>query len=407
MKCRFCSKDVKDLFVSLGASPLSNAFLQADRLQKMEAYYPLDVYVCRHCFLVQLDEFELAQNIFTDNYAYYSSFSNSWLDHCRRYVEKMIPQFNLDSSSQVVEVASNDGYLLQYFVEKGIPVLGIEPSANTAEVARQKGVATEVCFFNTATAKSLSQQGKSADLMLGNNVLAHVPNLNDFISALKILLKPHGVITMEFPHLEKLIEEVQFDTIYHEHFSYFSLSFVQMAFLKHGLRVFDVEELPTHGGSLRIYAAHAERDILVRPAVTEIVSRELQKGFSNSEFYQQFGKRVARVRNDLLKFLITCQEQGKSVVAYGAAAKGNTLLNYCGVKNDLISYVVDLNPYKQNRFLPGSRLPIFSPKKIFTTKPDYVLILPWNIKDEVIEQMQAIREWGGQFVLPLPKLQVI
>lgn len=408
MHCRYCEAKVTVPVVSLGTSPLSNGFLRPEDLHRMEPYYPLEVFVCGQCFLVQLEEFELAKNIFNQDYAYFSSFSNLWLAHSKAYVHKMIPMLNLTRDSLVVEIASNDGYLLQYFVEKKIPVLGIEPTANTAEAARKKGVPTEVVFFNTETAKRLMKEKKQADLLLGNNVLAHVPNLNDFVAGLKIALKPAGTITMEFPHLEKLFEGNQFDTIYHEHFSYLSFIFVESCFKKHGLTIYDVEELPTHGGSLRIFATHVENKVRSpNPQVTLLKEREIKKGYHQIPLYTQFAAKAEKVKRDFLKFILDAKEKSKTVVAYGAAAKGNTLLNYCGIKPDLISYVVDKSPHKQNRFLPGSRLPVYAPEKIFETKPDYVVILPWNIKDEVISNNEKIREWGGQFVIPIPSVQVV
>lgn len=374
----------------------------------MEAYYPLEVFVCDKCFLVQLDEFEQAENIFNDDYAYFSSFSSLWLKHAKKYVDKMTEYLKLGKDSLVCEIASNDGYLLQYFVEKKIPVLGIEPTANTAEVAKKKGITTEVAFFNTETAKRLVKEEKQPDLLLGNNVLAHVPNINDFVAGMKVVLKPTGVVTMEFPHLEKLCEENQFDTIYHEHFSYLSFIFVEACFAKHGLTIYDVEEVPTHGGSLRVFATHrGNKNRLVTQNVSQLREREIKKGYNKIDLYTTFAPKAEKVKRDFLRFILDAKENNKTIVGYGAAAKGNTLLNYCGIKPDLISYVVDKNPHKQNRFLPGSRIPIYDPKKIFETKPDYVVILPWNIKDEVIASNEKIREWGGKFVVPIPSVQII
>lgn len=407
MNCRFCNKQLIHLFVSLGSSPLSNSYLTSEQLHKMEPFYPLEVYVCDDCFLVQLQEFESPENIFSD-YAYFSSYSDTWLKHAKDYVDKMIDLFRIDTKFYVVEIASNDGYLLQYFVEKGIPVLGIEPAVNVAEVARQKGIPTEIVFFGTETAKRLAKEGKYADLLLGNNVLAHVPNLNDFVRGLKILLKPEGVITMEFPHLMRLMEETQFDTIYHEHFSYFSFLSVEKVFAAHGLTIFDVEELPTHGGSLRIYARHQEdRTKNISNRVFELRQRENETGYTNIEHYFTFNEKVKAIKRDVLNFLIQAKEDGKTIVGYGAPAKGNTLLNYCGIKTDFIDYTVDRNPYKQGHYLPGSHIPIEAPDKIKETKPDYVFILPWNLKDEIMEQMAFIREWGGKFVIPIPKVMVL
>jgi len=407
MNCRFCNKRLIHLFVSLGSSPLSNSYLIKEQLHKMEPFYPLEVYVCDNCFLVQLEEFESPENIFSD-YAYFSSYSDTWLKHARDYVDKMIELFGIDNKSYIVEIASNDGYLLQYFVEKGIPVLGIEPAVNVAEVAKQKGIPTEVVFFGTETAKRLSSEGKCTDLLLGNNVLAHVPNLNDFVAGLKTLLKPQGVITMEFAYLIRLMEEIQFDTIYHEHFSYFSFLTVERVFTAHGLTIFDVEELPTHGGSLRIYARHQEDETKnISERVFELKQREIEAGYTDISHYLTFNKKVKAIKRDILNFLIQTKEDGKTIVGYGAPAKGNTLLNYCGIKTDFIDYTVDRNPYKQGRYLPGSHIPIEAPDKIRETKPDYVFILPWNIKDEIMEQMSYIRDWGGKFVVPIPEVKVL
>lgn len=407
MNCRFCNSPLEHLFVSLGNSPLSNAFLTREQLGLEEPSYPLDVYVCDRCFLVQLPEFETPQNIFGD-YAYFSSYSDMWLKHAHSYVEAMTSRFNLDSASQVIEIASNDGYLLQYFKEKGVPVLGIEPAKNVAEVARNKGIPTETVFFGERTAGRLVQEGRSADLLLGNNVLAHVPGLNDFVKGLKRLLNSRGVLTLEFPHLMRLIAETQFDTIYHEHFSYFSFLTAREILSSHGLTIFDVEELPTHGGSLRIYAAHEEdrsKEMTVR--VGELSHREMEAGFRDIDTYLHFSEKVQAVKENILVLLKEEKKKHKTIVGYGAAAKGNTLLNFCGVKADCMDYVADRNPYKQGRYLPGSRIPIVQPDKIRETKPDYVFVLPWNIKDEVIEQMSYIREWGGKFIIPIPKVAVV
>jgi len=406
MHCRFCDTPLRHLFVSLGSSPLANSYLTKDQLYKMEPYYPLEVYVCDKCLLVQLEEFESPESIFGD-YAYFSSYSESWLNHAKAYVDKMIKLFELDHRSFVIEVASNDGYLLQYFVEAGIPVLGIEPARNVAEVAIQKGISTEVLFLGSEVARDLASCGKKADLLLGNNVLAHVPDLNDFVEGLRILLKPGGVITMEFPHLMKLMEQSQFDTIYHEHFSYFSFLTVEKVFNAHGLVIFDVEELPTHGGSLRIYARHgSDDDKQVSPRVSNLVRKEQKAGLDRIETYLDFNRKVKELKRDILKFLIEAKETGKTVVGYGAPAKGNTLLNYCGIKTDFIDYTVDRSSYKQGRYLPGSHIPIADPSKIKDTKPDYVFILPWNIKEEIMSQIGYIREWGGRFVVPVPKITI-
>ena len=347
------------------------------------------------------------EEIFSD-YAYFSSYSDSWLEHAKSYTEAAARRFGLNDQNWVVEIASNDGYLLQYFVAKGIPVLGIEPARNVAEEAIRRGIPTEVRFFGESTARDLVSRGKLADLIVGNNVLAHVPDLNDFVSGLKILLAATGVITLEFPHLMRLMEENQFDTIYHEHLSYFSLITAYDLFDRHGLRIFDVEELPTHGGSLRIYACHQEND--QRPAgerVADLLSREQQAGFKTVEHYLSFGERVKKTKRKLLEFLIAAKDQGKSVVGYGAPAKGNTLLNYCGIRSDLLDYTVDRSPHKQEHFLPGTHIPIYRPEKIRETRPDYVMILPWNLKEEVMGQMRYIRDWGGQFVVPIPEVKVL
>lgn len=388
-------------------TPLSNAYVAADALQRRESFYPLHAYVCGACFLVQLDEFESPQHIFGD-YAYFSSYSDSWLAHARAYAEAMVRRFRLEASSQVVEIASNDGYLLQYFKERKIPVLGIEPAANVAEVARRNGIPTRVQFFGVATARELAQEGLQADLLLGNNVLAHVPDINDFVAGMKSALKPDGVITMEFPHLLRLMQGNQFDTIYHEHFSYLSLTTVNRVFAAHGLVLFDVEELTTHGGSLRIFARHAEASaIAVRPAVAQLMAREAAAGLTTLAAYAAFAEQVRETKRALLEFLITAKRQGKRVAGYGAPAKGNTLLNYCGIRGDFLDYTVDRSPHKQGRYLPGTHIPIHAPDKLRETRPDYVLILPWNLKDEIVGQMAHIREWGGRFVVPIPRVEVL
>ncbi len=407
MKCRACNAELKHIFVDLGVSPLSNSYLDADKLQAMEPHYPLKVLLCSECWLVQLPAVTRPEDIFSD-YAYFSSFSETWLRHAEDYVEKMIQRFGFDKSHNMVEIASNDGYLLQYFLQRGIPVLGIEPAANVANVAVEKGIPTLVKFFGTETAKKMVAEGKAADLLLGNNVLAHAPDLNDFIAGMKTVLKPGGVITMEFPHLMRLMAENQFDTIYHEHFSYFSFLSVEQAFARHGITMFDVEELTTHGGSLRIYGRHEKDETHpVTENVAKLRELELREGFDQLETYQGFAKQVEETKRNLLEFLIQAKRDGKSVVGYGAAAKGNTLLNYCGVRTDFLDYTVDLNPRKQGHFLPGTRIPIYAKEKLRETKPDYVLILPWNLKDEIASQMAHIREWGGRFVVPIPKIEVL
>jgi 2-polyprenyl-3-methyl-5-hydroxy-6-metoxy-1,4-benzoquinol methylase len=406
MACRFCGHPANHLFVDLGMSPLCESFLTAEQLNEMEPFYPLRVNLCPHCFLVQLAEYVSPAHIFSE-YAYFSSYSHTWVEHARAYTETVRRRLNLTEKSFVIEIASNDGYLLQHFVKAGIPVLGIEPAANVAAAAREKHVPTRSCFFGTTTARHLAAQNERADLLVGNNVLAHVPDLNDFVAGMKIALKPTGVITMEFPHLMRLMEGNQFDTIYHEHFSYFSFLTAEAVFASHGLTVFDVEEIPTHGGSLRVYARHAENHSLpVGSTVVELRSREEQAGFRQLATYHAFDEQVKETKRKLLEFLITARRQGKSVVGYGAPGKGNTLLNYCGIRSDFVDYTVDRNPYKHGKFLPGTHIPIFSPERIAETRPDYVLILPWNLKDEVIAQLSFVRDWGGQFVVPIPEVQV-
>ena len=405
-ECRFCRNLLNHTFVDLGMSPLSNAYLKLDTINKAEKFYPLHTYVCDNCFLVQLEEFETPDHIFSD-YAYFSSYSETWLRHAENYTELMTQRFSLNANSQVIEIASNDGYLLQYFQKQNIPVLGIEPAANVAKVAEEKGIPSLVKFFGVSTAKELVAQGKQADLLLGNNVLAHVPNLNDFVAGMKIVLKPDGILTMEFPHVLQLILQNQFDTIYHEHFSYFSFLTVEKVFATHGLTLFDVEELPTHGGSLRIYGQHNDGKKPISDRVSLLKSKEIEAGLDQRSTYLGFGEQVKATKRHLLSFLIDIKNRGKSVVGYGAPAKGNTLLNYCGIRTDLLDYTVDRSPYKQGLFLPGTHIPIYHPDKIIETKPDYLLILPWNIKDEIIEQMSHIREWGGKFVVPIPEVEVI
>ena len=407
MECRFCNTQVRHLFLSLGAAPLSNSYLTGEDLQKMEPHYPLDVYVCHNCLLVQLEEFEKAQDIFHAGYAYFSSYSDSWLKHCENYVDMMVERFGLNEAKFVVEIASNDGYLLQYFKKYNVPILGIEPAANTARVAREKGIPTEISFFDQVYAQGMLRAGRQADLIIGNNVLAHNPNLNDFVRGLKTALKPDGLITMEFPHLARLMEETQFDTIYHEHFSYFSFTTVEKVFARHGITLFDVEELPSHGGSLRIFGRHAANAAHpVTPRVAALKQKEAEAGLLGMEAYRKFAEQVRETKRKLLSFLIEAKRSGKRIVGYGAPAKGNTLLNFCGVYTDFIDYTVDRSPHKQNHLLPGTRIPIHGPEKIAETKPDYVLILPWNLKDEISRQMAHIREWGGKFVVPIPEVQI-
>lgn len=405
--CRSCGTVLRHTFVDLGMSPLANSYVEADRLSQMEPFYALHVRVCGYCFLVQLEPAATPEHIFSD-YAYFSSYSDSWLDHARAYVDAVTKRFALDRTSSVVEIASNDGYLLQYFAARGIPVLGIEPARNCAEAALQRGIPTKVLFFGEDTARELVEENRQADLIVGNNVLAHVPDLNGFVSGLKILLAPTGVITLEFPHLMRLMEENQFDTIYHEHFSYFSLITIRRLFACHGLAVFDVDELPTHGGSLRIYACH--REDTSKPAgerVGDLLSREERAGFTKLDHYLSFGEQVKETKRKFLNFLITAKNSRKSIAGYGAPAKGNTLLNYCGVGTEFIDYTVDRSPHKHGRFLPGTHIPIHHPDRIRETRPDYVLILPWNLRDEITEQMSCIREWGGRFVVPIPEVRVL
>ncbi|WP_081662758.1 class I SAM-dependent methyltransferase [Thermithiobacillus tepidarius DSM 3134] len=404
--CRACGAELQHAFVDLGMSPLANSYLKAADLDRMEPFYPLSTYVCDQCLLVQLEEFESPEAIFGD-YAYFSSYSDSWLRHAKAYTEMMVARFGFDAGSQIMEIASNDGYLLRNFKDMGIPVLGVEPARNVAKVAEAAGIPTVVKFFGVQTAQELKAQGRQADLLIGNNVLAHVPNLNDFVGGMKIVLKPQGIITMEFPHLLQLMQQNQFDTIYHEHFSYFSFLTVEQVFARHGLTLFDVEEIPTHGGSLRIYGRHAEdAGKPVSERVSRLKDKEQQAGLDELATYAAFGQQVRETKHALLDFLIQAKRAGKTVVGYGAPAKGNTLLNYCGVRTDFIDYTVDRNPHKQDRFLPGTHIPIHGPEMIEQTRPDYLLILPWNLKEEVMEQMAHIRTWGGQFVVPIPTLQV-
>ena len=406
--CRFDGKVLKHTFVDLGMSPLSNGFLDRDRLNCAEKFYPLHTYVCEDCFLVQLEQFESPDYIFSHNYAYFSSYSDTWLNHARDYTDLMVERFGFNQESQVIEIASNDGYLLQYFQEKGIPVLGIEPAANVAKVAKEKGITTIVKFFGVETAGELVAEGKQADLLLGNNVLAHVPDLNDFVAGMKMVLKPGGVFTMEFPHLLQLVGQNQFDTIYHEHFSYLSFLTGEKIFAERGLTLFDVEEVSTHGGSLRIYGRHEDaKDIACSERVDQLKEKERSAGLGRMETYLEFGEKVKETKRKLLSFLIEAKKQGRVVVGYGAAAKGNTLLNYCGIRTDFIEYVVDRSPHKQGLFLPGTHIPIYHPDRIGETKPDYLLILPWNLKDEIMQQMAYIREWGGKFVVPIPQVELI
>ena len=408
MNCRFCQEPLTHVFIDLGNSPPSNSFLKTEDLNEPEVFFPLKVFTCDKCFLVQVDEYKKSEAIFNNEYVYFSSYSTSWLEHSRKYVEMMMERFHFNSQSLVIEIASNDGYLLQYFKEKMVPVLGIEPTANTAEVAVQRGVDTLVEFFGTELALQLQKKGYLADLVLGNNVLAHVPNIVDFVEGMKIILKPTGVITMEFPHLMQLIDNRQFDTIYHEHFSYLSLTTVKKIFEAEGLTIFDVEELPTHGGSLRIFARHhADTTNPVTAAVTRLLEKENAKGMNNLPYYNNLQQHALKIKVDLSAFLLELKKRNKKVAAYGAAAKGNTLLNYCGIKSDLLPYVVDANPHKQNKWLPGSHIPVVNESFLKADKPNFVLILPWNLKEEIMLQLAYIQEWGGQFIIPIPELQLI
>ena len=403
--CRFCGEELRHTFVNLGLSPMANSYLKEEQLYEMEPFYPLHVYVCEACHLVQLPVFQSPEDIFGD-YAYFSSYSESWLKHAKDYTELMIERFGFNSNNQVVEIASNDGYLLQYFKEKAIPILGIEPAKNVARAAQDGGIPTIVKFFGVQTAKELANEKKSADLLIGNNVLAHVPDLNDFVKGMKILLKPNGMITMEFPHLMRLMEENQFDTIYHEHFSYFSFITVKRVFASHGLDIFDVEELPTHGGSLRIYACHTNDESKpVGKQVDDLLNREEEAGFSTLQHHLVFNEKVKEIKQNILDFMIKAKRNGKSISGYGAPAKGNTLLNYCGIRTDFIDYTVDRSPHKQGHFLPGTRIPIYHPDKVHESRPDYLVILPWNLKDEIMGQMSYIRDWGAQFVTLIPEVK--
>ena len=404
--CRFCGAPVAQSFVDLGSTPLANAYLTEAQLAQPEPSYPLRAFVCSHCWLVQADSFVPPEDIFS-HYAYFSSYSDSWVEHARQFTEMARERFGLNGNSQVIEVASNDGYLLKHFVAAGVPVLGIEPAVNVAEAARQIGVPTEARFFGRETAADLVARGLSADMVIGNNVLAHVPDINDFVGGLAAVLKPDGIVSVEFPHLLRLIEGVQFDTVYHEHFYYLSLLAVEAVFAAHGLKVFDVEELPTHGGSLRIMACRAASGAhATGPGLAKVRGDERTAGFDRVETYAAFQDRVAPIREGLLAFLDEAAVKGQSVVAYGAAAKGNTLLNFCAIGTDRIDYVVDRSPAKQGHFLPGSHLPVLAPERIAETRPDYVLILPWNIRDEVMAAMSHIRQWGGRFVVAVPELTV-
>ncbi|MBS0615248.1 MAG: class I SAM-dependent methyltransferase [Verrucomicrobia bacterium] len=405
MNCRFCKEPLTVSFCDLGKTPLSNSYLNKNQLEEKELSFDLHAYVCSSCLLVQIGEFEKPENIFSD-YAYFSSYSTTWLEHAKKYVEAMVTKLQLTEKNLVIEVASNDGYLLQYFRDHRIPILGIEPAKNVAEVAESKGIPTISEFFGVSLAQQLVKQGKRADLLLGNNVLAHVPDLNDFVEGMKIVLSPQGIITLEFPHLLQLFLHRQFDTIYHEHFSYFSLFTLQKVFAAHQLDIFDVEELATHGGSLRIYVQHADGTKKHSGNITSVLAKESTAGLHDLSTYTRFQEEANLVKRELLKFLLKAKQEGKKVAAYGAPAKGNTLLNFCGVTTDLLPYTVDISPHKQGRYLPGTKIPIYAPGQVSENKPDYILILPWNLQNEIMDQMKHVREWGAQFVVPIPELIV-
>jgi len=405
--CRFCNTPLQHSVVDLGTSPLCENFLTKEQLNNPEPFYPLHAFVCEKCFLVQVEEYVSGEEIFGGEYAYFSSYSDSWLEHAKRYAEKIEKRLGLNRQSQVVELASNDGYLLKNFIAKGIPSLGIEPADNVAAVARENGVPCRVRFFGKKTAQELLDDGVRADLLIANNVLAHVPDLNDFVAGMKMVLADDGVLTVEFPHLMHIMEGNQFDTIYQEHYCYYSFVTLQKVFAAHGITLFDVEELTTHGGSLRIYGRHEQDDSKpVVQSVVEMVERETQAGYLKLETYRSFAEQVAETKRKLLEFLIQAKREGKRIACYGAPGKGNTLLNYCGIREDFIDYVVDRNPYKHGKFLPGTHIPVFAPEKIEETKPDYVMILPWNLKEEISQQLEYVRAWGAKLVVPIPELTV-
>ncbi len=404
--CRLCGSPLTESVIDLGCVPSANAYLRPEDLDREEPTFPLHVYVCGACCLVQLQQFHTPEELFS-NYAYFSSYSESWVRHAENYCEAMTERFRLGPESRVIEIASNDGYLLQSFKKSNIPVLGIEPAANVAEAARDKGIDTLVRFFGNTLARELAASGQRADLLVGNNVLAHVPDLNDFVMGLRTVLQPSGILTLEFPHLQRMLAQTQFDTIYHEHFSYFSLLTAERVLARHGLAIFDAEELPTHGGSLRIFAGHADRPRLVTDRLFALRRSEREAGLDRLETYRTFGRKAADARNELRRFFDRTKENKQTVVGYGAPAKGNTLLNFCGIGADDIAYTVDASPHKQGRFLPGTHVPIHHPDKIRDTKPDFVLILPWNLKNEIRAQLDFVREWGGRFVVPIPAVQVM
>ena len=405
--CRFCGAPLQHTFCDLGMSPLCESILPADKLDQMEPFYPLHTWVCRECLLVQLQDYVSAEHIFNE-YAYFSSFSTAWLQHAADYVAMISERLGLGADSRVVELGSNDGYLLVNFVRRGIPALGVEPAANVAEAAREQGVETLVAFFGEDTARQIVGSGWQADLILGNNVLAQVPDINSFVAGVAIALKPTGTATFEFPHLQRLVEGNQFDTIYHEHFSYFSLLAVERIFGKHGLVVFDVEELWTHGGSLRVYARPAgDAGRPVGERVHALRAREEQLGYRDMAIYEAFEQQVRETKRKLLEVLIAAKRAGKRIAGYGAPGKGNTLLNYCGIRVDFLDFTVDRNPYKHGRFLPGTHIPVFPPEKLAAERPDYILILPWNLKDEIMKQLAYTRDWGAKFIVPIPEAQIV
>ncbi|MDA3897933.1 MAG: class I SAM-dependent methyltransferase [Desulfobacteraceae bacterium] len=408
MHCRFCNTQLKHVFIDLVNAPPSNSFLTEAQLNEPEVYYPLKLYVCHNCYLVQIDEYRKSDDIFNSDYAYFSSYSTTWVEHARQYVEMIVPKLGLGKNSMAIEIASNDGYLLQHFKSKQIPSLGIEPTENTAAVAREKGIETITEFFGEKLAKKLVAHGKTADLIIGNNVFAHVPDINDFVCGLKTVLAHDGSITLEFPYLLKLMLENQFDTIYHEHFSYFSFHTVQQIFKKHGLTLYDVEEIPTHGGSLRIYARHTDdKTKPVAQSIDQLLKKEVDAGMMEMGFYAGFQQRADRVKYHVMSFLMEQKKKGKTVVAYGAAAKGNTMLNYCGIKKDLVQFVVDASPHKQSKYLPGSHIPVVKENRLHELKPDFVFILPWNIKEEIMDQLAYVRKWNSRFIVAVPTLDVL
>lgn len=407
MNCRFCNIKLETVFADLDKTPFANSYLKVEHLNEKESYYPLCAYVCSKCFLVQVDEFENPSKIFTD-YAYFSSYSKSWVEHAKQFAEKTIERLSLNEKNQVIEIASNDGYLLQFFKARGMQILGVEPAVNVAEIAKQNGIPTITKFFGSKTAEDLIQDGKSADLLIAFNVLPHVPNLNDFVRGLKILLKKDGVIILQFSaYLPRLIQKVEFDAIYHEHFSYFTLLTLQKVFTHHGLTIFDLEELDVHGGSLRLYLKHFDNDLIrIMNSVQQKLDDEIKFGLDKISTYQKFQQQVISLKNKVNQFFEEAKKQDKKIVAYGAAAKGNTFLNYCGIGKESIEYVVDISPYKQGLYMPGTHIPIYHPEKILQTKPDYVVILAWNLKDEIVEQMKFIRDWGGKFVIFIPEMRI-